>query len=248
MHPCARGAHCAARTTTPDGPQAAWTWRAFCDPDRALIEAALRGMPALYVAVAHQLGTPRTGGAPDDVRVTTTKTPPIPINLDADEVLRDMTATLVSWEERVRDVARLAQLDTATSRARRDGFAITQAVRVLAPRVDALLALPAAPMIRRGTIHDLDGADAGLEILDLRWRGARGLPEADERAGEPIRVPCGKCGWRSLVELLDVLGFLDGARCRNCGHGYDAAGLAERRGEVLAKARAKALATNRKGQ
>lgn len=193
-------------------------------------------MPALYVAVDELLVTPRSTGRRDDVRVAVSKAPPVPLDLAADEILREMAEVLVSWEERVRDVARLSPLDTATSRARRAGFAVEQAARVLAPRVDALLALPAGPMMRGGELVDLDGTAAGLEILDLRWRASRALPQTGGEA-RPIAVPCGECGWRSLVERLDVLGYLDGARCRQCGHEYTPEGLAELRAKALAKAK-----------
>ncbi|MBF8186344.1 hypothetical protein ITP53_11400 [Nonomuraea sp. K274] len=201
--------------------------------------AALRGMPMLYAALSDLLVAPRSPAVRDDVRVAVSKSPPVPLDLHADELAREMVEIVVSWEERVRDVARLVPLDTAASRARRQGVALSQAVRVLAPRIDALLALPAATMARGGELLDLDGAAAGLEILDMRRRASRALPESrgDSR---PISIPCGGCGWRTLMELLDALGYLDGARCRNCGHEYDAEGLATRRADALAQAQRRA--------
>ncbi|MFF4989649.1 hypothetical protein ACFY19_20820 [Streptosporangium saharense] len=240
MRPCARGHRCAARTITATGPTPALSWRPFCDADRDLIETALTGMPALYVRVAELLGTRTSSGTPDDIRVAMSKAPPVPINLAADETARAIVEALVSWEERIRDVARLAPLDTAASRARRDGVAVVQAARTLAPRVDALVVLPAAPMMRGGDLLDLDGIDAGLEVLHLRRRACQLLPEADAPARPIPGVACGACGWRSLSEHLDELGYLDGARCRNCGTRTDAAGLAALRAAAVARAKARA--------
>jgi hypothetical protein len=192
-------------------------------------------MPAIYARLGQLLIQPRYSPAVD-VRVTTSPTPPVPINLRADEVMRDIEAILVSWEERVRDVARLTPLDTATSRHRRGGYAVQQAADVLAPRVDALIALDAAPMLRGDQVLELSGVDAGLEILDLHWRARAGLPETAPGA-RPLPVPCGACGWRALREMVDVLGYLDGARCRRCGAVYDAEGLAALRRAALETAR-----------
>ncbi|NRQ36010.1 hypothetical protein HII36_29875 [Nonomuraea sp. NN258] len=242
MHPCARGTRCAARTK--DGP--ALSYRPFCDTDRSLIAQAIQGMPLLYAAMADLLVADRSGGfAYDAVRVTTSQGRPVPINLDADASQREMAEILVSWEERVRDVARMPALDTAASRGQRLGVLIAQAVTVLAPRLDALLALQAAPMVRGGELVDLDGAGAGLEILDVRRRAVARLPESggDDR---PLSVPCGGCGWRGLIEVLDFLGHLAGARCRQCGHRYDVEGLAELRAATLRRA-ARRAAANMKG-
>jgi len=230
--PCARGPRCAART--PDGTPARGP-RPFCDTDRNLIETALRAMPALYARLGQVLIQPRYS-PPLGVRVATSPAPPALIDLRADEVMRDMEAVLVSWEERVRDVAHLTPLDTATSRHRRGGYAVQQATDVLAPRVDALIALDAAPMLRGDQVLELSGVDAGLEILDLHWRGRAGLPETASGA-RPLPVPCGACGWRMLAEITDVLGYLDGARCRRCGAVYDAEGLAALRRAALETAR-----------
>lgn len=238
MHPCARGPRCAARTQ--DGP--APTWRPFCDEDRALIAQAIQGMPLLYAAMADLLVADRSGGiAYDAVRVTTSKSRPVPINLDADASQREMAEILVSWEERVRDVARMPPLDTAASRGQRLGVQIAQAVSVLAPRLDALLVLDVAPMMRGGELVDLDGAAAGLEILDVRRRAVARLPES-EGDDRPLSVPCGTCSWRGLVEVIDWLGYLAGARCRQCGTRYDVEGLAELRAAALRRAQRRAAA------
>ena len=233
---CARGPRCASRG--PDD-QPAPTPRPFCDADRDLIEAAIRAMPALYVRQEQIMRTPSFAAPLDAVRVSATPALAVPIRLEPEAIQREMVEVLVSWEERVRDVARLTPLDTATSRHRRGGVAVQQACDVLATRVDALIALPPAPMLRAGEIADLSGVDAGLEILALHWRARAGLPETGSGT-RALPVPCGNCGWRALREILDVLGLLDGARCRRCGATYDVEGLAALRRAALDKAKAAA--------
>ncbi|WP_433237771.1 hypothetical protein ACQPYK_29565 [Streptosporangium sp. CA-135522] len=117
----------------------ALTPRAFCDADRGAIARALDDLPTLFVRVHMELGAARAVvGGPV---VSISKSAPVPLSLAVDELIRLILSTLVSWEERVRTVARLSELDTGTSRRRRDGAVLTQAFTVLAAHLDVLLAL-----------------------------------------------------------------------------------------------------------
>jgi len=119
-----------------------------------------------------------------------------------DALLRLITETLCSWEERVRVVARLTVMDTALSRHRRDGFATTQAVTLLGAHLDALLALPPEPMARTRpaglVLEDLDGAAAGLEVLHLHYRCRSVLGETRAAPQELLGVPCRVCDMLAL--------------------------------------------------
>lgn len=220
---CARGDRCSdPRLETVDGKtvrRPALTYQPFCPQDRQAVAKALHDLPELWVRVHQRLDktfATRMGGP----IVTVSKTAPVPIHLGADELLRLVLAVLVSWEERVRDVARLAPLDTHKSRYRRDGAILTQAWTILAAHLDALLALPADMMARGDELVELDGADAGLELLDLAHRCRRLLTDNRQPARHLSGVYC-DCGWPELYEALDDDGQMAGAECRQCRAVYD---------------------------
>ncbi|MGW4663199.1 hypothetical protein [Streptosporangium sandarakinum] len=224
MRECARAGRCSDPRIEESGGKTvrlpALTPRAFCTADRDAVARALDALPALFVRVHMELGNRGSGSGGPVVSVS--KSAPVPLSLGADELLRLILATLVSWEERVRTVARLVPLDTETSRQRRDGAILTQAWTILAAHLDALLALESEPMMRDGELVYLDGGDAGLDILYLAWRCRALLTETAKAARHLHGVPCGSCGFCELREVLDDNGQQDGARCRQCGAQYDA--------------------------
>ncbi|SFJ85601.1 hypothetical protein SAMN05216275_11363 [Streptosporangium canum] len=141
LNECARAGRCSDPRIESAGGKTtrlpALTPRAFCDADRGAIAKALDDLPMLFVRVHMELGGIRAvAGGPV---VSTSKSAPVPLSLAADELIRLILSTLTSWEERIRTVARLAALDTETSRRRRDGAILTQAHRILAAHLDALL-------------------------------------------------------------------------------------------------------------
>jgi hypothetical protein len=259
QHPCARGDRCHARTiTTIDGQRQAipaWTYRTFCDPCRNRIAATLAELPHLYVRGHAELGNHRgtLGG-----RVTVSKTPPVPLSLGVDALLREVLDVLSSWEERVRDVAHLTVLDTGQSRHRPGGQQLTGACRLLGAHLDALVALQPEPMLRRTTlaeaaklpagtrgvvreiagyaevILDLSGADAGAEILRLHARCGALLTETRAPARH-LPVPCDWCDYAELYELLTWDGRPDGAKCRECGYEYSDNEYTLLRGRIYAE-------------
>lgn len=222
LRECARAGRCSdPRIETANGKSArlpALTPRAFCDSDRGVIAKDLNELPMLFVRVHMELGGSQQASSGPVVSVS--KTPPTPMSLQADELIRLVLSTLVSWEERVRRVARLSDLDTATSRRRRDGVILTQAYTILAAHLDALLALEAEPMMRDGELVDLGGADAGLDVLQLAWRCRAFLTETTKAARHLQGIPC-YCGFCELYEILED-GQFAGAKCRQCGQDYNA--------------------------
>ncbi|MEU8199531.1 hypothetical protein AB0C10_37680 [Microbispora amethystogenes] len=269
QHPCARGDRCKARTITViDGQRQAvpaWTYRTYCDPCRDHVGTTLADLPAMYVRVHGELGN-RTGGGE---RVTVSKTPPVPLSLGVDALLREVVTVLLSWEERVRDVARLTTLDTLASRRRPDGALLDGACRLLGAHLDALLALAPGPMLRvktipqaaslppgtRGVVRpgagyaevilDLCGADAGGEILRLHARCA-GLLTETRAPARHLPVPCDWCSYAELYEVLTWDGRPDGARCRECGYEYSDNEYTLLRGRVYAEETARAGAYPRR--
>ncbi|GII87088.1 hypothetical protein Ssi03_50780 [Sphaerisporangium siamense] len=241
---CARGDQCtdprllAVDGTTRRAP--ALTPRVFCAADEAVIAQVLAVLPARWRDVHAELGTKRQSSGP---KVAVSKTAPIPLSENADELLRDIVAILTSWEERVAAVARL-HIDTDASRRRRAHIAVDAAARTLTKHLAVLLALPAEPMMRavslttaatlprgtRGLVReaagyaevflDLSGADAGLEVLQLLRRCRRLLGETPPPVRRLDGVACGGCGFSELREVLDDDGVMAGARCWECGTDY----------------------------
>jgi hypothetical protein len=149
--------------------------------------------------------------------VSGSRTPPVPVRLDYDELIRDMLLILCSWEEAVRMAAQLTPLDTVMSRRRRDEIALPAAVTLLIAHFDRLLVLPSAPMRRirsmrsaaelpegtLGLVHpaggyaeiiiDLDGADAGLEIAALHYRARSALRQTSPPPERLEGIPCRRC-------------------------------------------------------
>ncbi|WP_068922179.1 hypothetical protein [Planobispora rosea] len=247
LRECARAERCSdPRIDTIDGRTVrlpALTPRAFCDRDRLAIAKALSDLPELFIRVRQRLD--KSGQTATGPVVSVSKSAPVPVSLGADELLRLILAILVSWEERVRTVANLVELDTETSLRRRDGVILSQAWTTLATHLDVLLALPEEPMMRavslteaatlppgtKGLVHatagyadvvlNLSGADAGLEILNLAWKCRAFLTDTRPKARHLHGVPC-DCGFCELYEVLDDDGQFSGATCRHCKAEYNA--------------------------
>ena len=232
--PCARGDRCAERG--PGGAPALGP-RAFCGTDRNTIARALDWMPEAYTELYLRLPDKGTGVGG---RVSGSRTQPVPPNLGVDALMVDMVRVLGSWDERVRAVANLREL----SLAMRDAVALVTMVRTLSAHLDALLALPAEPMLRSvslqqaaqlppGTVGnvrpaagyadvmlDLSGADAGLEILKLHGRARHMLGLTSQHHDLP--VPCWNCGLRTVRRWDGTAGLADEAECMECGEKYTA--------------------------
>jgi hypothetical protein len=214
--PCAQGEWCASSVTA-DGPGGPVRVpfkgpRAFCGPDRGKVAVALDALPRDYAALAADLGNPeQTAGT-----VRSPFGPRIPLRLGSEALMRAMTESLTSWHDRVAGVDSLSELpdrDDEGRRIARDGWLLDRAVKVLSPRLDALLALDKEPVRRAATHHlvlllgddapdgtvrsgyaalrpDLDGGDAGLEILRLHRMAQAVLGETRPRPVELLGVPC----------------------------------------------------------
>jgi hypothetical protein len=193
------------------------TYQAFCPSDRGKVAAALAAIPRDYAALGAELGNP--GQAPGAVRSPFGPRIPLRLGIEAlmramaESVTswHDRVAGLYSLTE-------LPDRDGESRRIARDGWLVDRAVRVLSPlgeesRLDALLALAPEPMRRAathrlvqllgddapdGTVRsgyvslrpDLDGGDAGLEILRLRHMTRAVLGETRDRPAELLGIPC----------------------------------------------------------
>ena len=217
--PCRQGSFCASAVTAdgPNGPERIPLKgpRAFCRPDEGKVEAALAALPRDYAFLAADLGSPGQGGS--DVR--SPFGPRIPLRLGTEALMRAITESVTSWHDRVADAAALTELpdrDDEKRRIARDGWLVARAVRVMAERLGALLALQPEPMPRAadhrlvellgdgapdGTVRagyallrpDLDGGDAGLEFLRLHRLARVVLGETRPKPVELLGVPCREC-------------------------------------------------------
>lgn len=237
MRPCARGTRCTDRKVVIDQGerivQPAWTYRPFCDRDREHLITTIQDLPTKYARL--YLDLPRSGGAGE--KVSGSKTPPVPLRVDVEALMRDMVHTAVTWQEIVAAVAGLTEPGR-----KRQGRALGDACRALAAHVDALLSLDPWPVARYIPIHqaanlptgttgqvfphagyavavlELDGAQAALELLDLhaRCRSMLGLT----RRRDLLSVPCHKCGHVAIYRDETSDGLQDEAHCGHCRQTY----------------------------
>lgn len=236
QRPCALEGRCAERDHSGEaklGP------RAFCGSDQSLIGRSLAWLPEAWVRLHQMIGEKGTG---QGEKVSSTPTPSAPYNFEVDALLTDMVGLLDEWAVRVREVAQLYQVPAERAKAQRDAVRLEAAVKTLAAHLDALLALPPAPMERFLTLDqaadlnawaapsaggdlqhepELDGADAGIEILHLHRR-ARNLLGLNPKHVD-LPVPCWECGLKTVRRWDGSAGLEDSAECSNpnCRAAYD---------------------------
>jgi hypothetical protein len=239
---CARGEWCADASIVTDergqNPvrKPALCYRTFCDRCRTRIERDLEELPGLYVDLAIEALSPSRCST-QQIRIPFG--PRCPISLDIDALMRGFEEILCSWHERVADIARLTFPER--SRQRRHGFAVGQAITILGPHLDALLALTPEPMTRTyplgdlyklrpgagGIVHsvyidaieDLSGAEAGLEILNLKYLARASLGMTKAKPEELVGVPCRECDQKTLARLPAPVNDRDPrwwSECLNC--------------------------------
>ncbi len=204
---CARGEWCSASQSVTEGGVTrrvpARCYQPFCPKDRRCAETDLHQMPAQFVHLAAEIGSPVRNG--QVIRMPFG--PRMPIRLDVDTLMRAIVESLSSWHERVADVDHLSYPYTRISRFQRQMVAVRDAERALVHRVDILLALESQPMDRTRRVvterdpkgratedvtetEFLDGTDAGMEIFTLRYLCRAVLGETTARPEELLGVPC----------------------------------------------------------
>ena len=237
QRPCALEGRCAERDHSGQpklGP------RAVCSSDQNLIARSLAWLPTAYVMLHQMLGEKGSG---QGEKVSSTPTPSAPYNFEVDALITDMVGLLDEWAVRVRQVAQLYRVPAEQAKAQRDAVRLESAVKTLTAHLDVLLALRPAPMVRFLTLDqaadvnawpaplgdgdrrhhpELDGADAGIEILHLRRR-ATNLLGLNPKPVD-LNVPCWNedCGQRNTIKRWDgAAGLEDHAECGACGTRYD---------------------------
>lgn len=214
---CARGEWCSGRTITiENGTRTvtpAATPRAYCDGCQDFIGTCLDEFPALYMRLHAELGEHRAEG----VQVHVPFGPTVPLNAAIDAQMRAMTETLFSWEERIRDVARLSDLDGHENEPQDDLMDLERSVAIIYPdRVSMLLSLAPQEMVRFMPAWALTEDDGGATVLD----GNAGILKVavaldGRRAGAEI-MHLHYMARRLLLETNPPMPLLPDFRCRVC--------------------------------
>lgn len=215
---CARGQWCSALTIrrNADG-TVEWvparTPRAFCDPCAAGVSHAIDGLPAAWAMLRLWGLEPGASGG----RVRSPAGPRLPVAAAADALMRAIPEVILSWEERVHDVAGLSDLDRHRHRrqvlrsgelpgdpeaVRRFLVPLRASARLLREYRSTLLSLEPAAMGRPAgdgvEFVDLDGTDAGHEFLRLRHQARAHVGLVTGRPDYFEGVPCKQCGAMGL--------------------------------------------------
>ena len=220
---CSQGSWCHAATRDDEGSwHPARTFQSFCPACRSAIAGRLAELPEACVRMLVQIGErPKTGKA---VRVP--PGPREPIRLEVDALVREMAFVLGSWHERVADVDNLTAPDMKAA-VRHPARAIAEAVKILSPRIDALLALQPEPMVRH--FHQPGAAERAAEGTDPSRPWAAGSDGRVLPSGEAYLLPelGGKHAGKEILDLHHrarrITGTVrarpesfDGIPCRSC--------------------------------
>lgn len=228
QRPCARGDYCKQRAVVIGEDkkrriEPALGYQAFCPADRNDIAVKLALLPRAHAWLILE----RHEQAPRDQagRHGKAVAPPLPIRGDVDALLRKLTLVLCSWEDRVRDVAQLTPADPARAAQYDQPGPVTAAATTIGRRLDAVLALQFAPMLRGdgdGLAEvELDGADAGMEILALHYQSTVMLGLVARKPEVLLAVACYQCQMRTLRRADppktddEPLWY---SECKNCRH------------------------------
>lgn len=234
---CSRGPYCSGRRIVTEGGERkvipARTYGPFCPACRGLIASCLAELPPAYERLAGETAQMHRRGTSGHSAFG----PKLPFNPVYPDLMNRIAETLLSYEERVRDAARLSALDTALSRRRNQHDAVCDAVRLLghADYFSALLALPPGPMVRSVpdrsrpdeiAIVELGGKDAGEEILALHRQALLILGEIVRQREFLDGIPCRRCESISLFRAETASDPAKEAMHSDCRECHDQMSLA----------------------
>jgi hypothetical protein len=138
----------------------------FCPRDTQAILDALAELPTYYLELSH-----KSKGASG------------PIGLALTGLTNELHLVLCGWHELTRDAAGTV-LDTQLRRAAR--YEVEEACKFLHGNVGVLVRLDAAAVVRAGGIRELDGVEAGLEVLALHTRASAALRQSRASGRAPV--------------------------------------------------------------
>ena len=207
--PCTRGNFCSGRRIVVEAGERkvvpARTYGPFCTACRGLIASCLSELPPAYVRLGEETPEMHRSGFGGHSPFG----PRLPMSPVYSDLQRAIAEILASWNERVRDVARLSVLDTKLSRLRSQSAAVDEYATVLGAHLTVLLALEPGPMMRSVPLKShidpdlvtmliLGGQDAGEEILRLHRSALLVLGEIVKQRETLDGVPCKRCEAMSL--------------------------------------------------
>ena len=214
---CSRGEWCSGRVITIDNGTRtvtpATTPRAYCDGCQDFIGTCLDEFPALYLRLHAELGEHRAEG----VQVHVPFGPQVPLNTAIDAQMRAMTETLYSWEERIRDVARLSGLGLHEHEPQDDLMDLERSVAIIYPdRVSMLLSLGPQEMVRFVPAWAITEEDGDAPLLDDNGGILKVMVMLDgRRAGQEV-MHLHYMARRLLLETNPPMPLLPDFRCRVC--------------------------------
>jgi hypothetical protein len=219
--PCARGDWCEERTVRIENGERkvtpARTWRAFCESCSRHIGRCLSepeaGLTALYVRMAAELGEARQS----EILIRVPFGPAIPLSEAIDAHMRAMTEIMCSWEERIRDVARLSAIpDDVVNRPQDRLCDLERSLSVISPRLSVLLGLGPQEMVRVLPPWAVGPGDEVVTILSGDGSSVRMIVMlGGRRAGEEV-MHLHYFARRLLLETTPPQPILPDFRCRVC--------------------------------
>jgi hypothetical protein len=206
---CMAGAHCLARD---EHGHPAESELPLCFWDLEAAERDVRALPLDYRDLEQHL--PRGTSARGDGMPHTRKVDAdLPLVEDVFDLQREIWWLATAWEEVVREAAALPPV-ADWSKRRRDGVAVVEAVRVLAPRLDVLCRVEQAEMWgypgTAGTTQ-LPGWQGVLDLAALHGKARYALGLTRDEGELILGVACPRCEIRSKLRRT-----VDGVHCGGC--------------------------------
>lgn len=124
------------------------TSQPLCDFCRDLVKKAIEQLPEEYVTAYLALEPGQRGRDDDGGRRSRSADAPLPLDAEADALMRRMLEVVLSWHGPVVMAAKLAHTLPASSRTSPSGVALSSTCALLVAHLDTLLALPVQPMSR----------------------------------------------------------------------------------------------------
>ena len=216
MRRCARGPRCyAAERVTTDRTTdilGAPCDRPLCEVCEGAARHVLEETPKLYVQLRLKMRDQDV--AERGPQVTVSKDQPLPVNGRALHLAEQVAWLVTTWEDEVRLIARLSDVERAGCR---EGRQVADATLTLSRWLSVWISAPSTAINLSMTDGEIE--QSGVEAIGalLDWRAAvRRLPGMDTRAPRAVHrypTPCATCGVAAITHHAgDTLMV-----CQSCG-------------------------------
>jgi hypothetical protein len=211
---CEAGDRCRAYDPAARQPFPSWPLCDFC------LESAERDVRALVLDYRDlEQHLPPSLGQWGDGQPRSRSTA-LPLSVHVLDLQIEIHSTLDAWDDVVRDRERLSDKPQRV----RDGWAVQQAVSILAPRLHILAGIPMAVMWSypgtEGRDSEVPGWQGVLDLSRLHQRARSALGLTREEPELCVGVPCRRieCDLKTLYRMPGT----DEVRCHSCGLTYSA--------------------------